>query len=99
MSLATDTSISPRSTHQAQRAVNTVFVDSGGFFALYARQDADHAKAVGLFRQAGLDHWQLVTTSAFAQETHAPLLNRTRDGRTVALRFLDDLYPFGEHRR
>jgi predicted nucleic acid-binding protein len=67
--------------------VNTVFVDTGGFFALYARQDADHAKAVGLFRQADLEHWQLVTTNAVVQETHALLLNRTRDGRTVALRF------------
>jgi len=75
--------------------VNTVFVDTGGFFALYARTDADHAKAVDLFRQADLEHWQLVTTNAVVQETHALLLNRTRDGRTVALRFLDDLNSSG----
>jgi predicted nucleic acid-binding protein len=36
--------------------VNTVFVDTGGFFALYARTDADHAKAMDLFRQADLAH-------------------------------------------
>jgi len=31
---------------QAQRSVSTVFVDTSGFFALYARNDADHPSAV-----------------------------------------------------
>jgi predicted nucleic acid-binding protein len=29
--------------------VSTVFVDTSGFFALYARNDADHPQAVDLF--------------------------------------------------
>lgn len=71
--------------------MKTVFVDTGGFFALYSRNDADHAKAVDLFRQANAQRWRLVTTNAVVLETHALLLNRTREGRTLALKFLDDL--------
>jgi predicted nucleic acid-binding protein len=75
--------------------VSTVFVDTSGFFALYARNDADHQQAVDLFRQASSERWQLVTTNAVVMETHALLLNRVRDGRTVALRFLDDMTSSG----
>jgi len=75
--------------------VNSVFVDTSGFFALYARNDADHPQAVDLFRRASSERWQLVTTNAVVMETHALLLNRARDGRTVALKFLDDLKSSG----
>ena len=75
--------------------MSTVFVDTSGFFALYARNDADHPQAVGLFRRASSERWQLVTTNAVVMETHALLLNRVRDGRTVALRFLDDVRSSG----
>ena len=75
--------------------MSTVFVDTSGFFALYARNDADHPRAVVLFRQASSERWQLVTTNAVAMETHALLLDRARDGRSVALRFLDDLRSSG----
>ena len=71
--------------------MKTVFVDTGGFFALYSRNDADHAKAVDLFQQAHAQRWELVTTNAVVFETHALLLNRTREGRPLALKFLDDL--------
>ncbi len=75
--------------------MNTVFVDTSGFFALYARNDADHSQAVALFRRASSERWELVTTNAVVMETHALLLNRARDGRNVALRFLDDLRSSG----
>ena len=75
--------------------MSTVFVDTSGFFALYARNDADHAQAVDLFRRASSERWQLVTTNAVVMETHALLLNRVRDGRAVALRFLDDMRSSG----
>jgi predicted nucleic acid-binding protein len=76
--------------------VSTVFVDTIGFFALYARNDADHPSAVNLFRQASSERWQLVTTNAVSMETHALLLNRVRNGRTVAL---DSSTIFGSSRR
>ena len=75
--------------------MSTVFVDTSGFFALYARNDADHPQAVAVFRQASSERWQLVTTNAVVMETHALLFNRARDGRNVALRFLDDLRSSG----
>ena len=75
--------------------MSTVFVDMSGFFALYARNDADHPQAVDLFRRASSERWQLVTTNAVVMETHALLLNRVRDGRAVALRFLDDMRSSG----
>ena len=42
-------------------------------------------QAVDLFRRASSERWLLVTTNAVVMETHALLLNRVRDGRTVAL--------------
>ena len=75
--------------------MSTVFVDTSGFFALYARNDADHPQAVDLFRRASSERWQLVTTNAVVMETHALLLNRVRDGRAAALRFLDDMRSSG----
>lgn len=68
-----------------------VFVDTSGFFALYSANDVDHSAAVELFLQANTERWELVTTNAVVVETHALLLNRTREGRTLALRFLDDV--------
>ena len=75
--------------------MSTLFVDTSGFFALYARNDVDHPPAVNLFRKASSERWQLVTTNAVVRERHALLLNRVRNGRTVALRFLDDLRSSG----
>lgn len=75
--------------------MSAVFVDTSGFFALYARNHADHPQAVDLFRRASSERWQLVTTNAVLMETPALLLNRVRDGRAVALRFLDDMRSSG----
>ena len=57
--------------------------------------DADHAGAVDVFGQANTQRWQLVTTNAVVVETHALLLNRTREGRILAIKFLDDLESSG----
>lgn len=68
-----------------------VFIDTSGFFALYSANDVDHEAVVEVFRKANTERWQLGTTNAIVVETHALLLNRTREGRSLALKFLDDL--------
>jgi len=71
--------------------VKRVFLDSGGFFANLVPEDASHQRAARLFREAQDAGWELVTTNAVVFETHALLVNRVRDGRTVALRFLESV--------
>jgi predicted nucleic acid-binding protein len=71
--------------------VKRVFVDTGGFFALYSANDRDHARAIAVFRQANSERWQLATTNTVVVETYALLLNRTGEGRGSAIKFLDDL--------
>jgi predicted nucleic acid-binding protein len=71
--------------------VKRVFVDTGAWFAHLVAEDADHAAAGRLFKQARAERWWLVTTNAVMFETHALLVNRAREGRTLALGFLDDL--------
>lgn len=69
--------------------MKSVFVDSGGFFALLAPEDRLHARAQALFQRANQDSWLLVTTNAVIFETYALLLARSRAGRDNAIRFLD----------
>lgn len=68
-----------------------VFIDSGGWYAHLVTDDADHAVAHRLFAQARSERWSLVTTNAVVFETYALVLNRAREGRTLALGLLDDL--------
>jgi predicted nucleic acid-binding protein len=68
-----------------------VFVDTGGFFALYSANDLDHVRAVEVFRRANSERWILVTTNAVVFETYALLLNRTGEGRAKAVGFLGDI--------
>ena len=68
-----------------------VFVDTSGFFALYSANDADHETAAEVFLRANTERWQLVTTNAVVFEAYALLLNRTREGRRLAIKFLDDV--------
>ena len=68
-----------------------VFVDSGGFFALLVAEDASHRIADALFARAVSDRWRLATTNAVVFETYALLVNRVRNGRELAVRFLDEL--------
>ncbi len=71
--------------------MNAVFVDSGGWFAYLVGSDAEHAAAHRLFTRARDERRTLVTTNAVLFETHALIVNRARDGRTLALAFLDDV--------
>ena len=48
-----------------------VFVDTGGFFALYSANDLDHVHAVDVFRRANSERWALVTTNAVVGATVA----------------------------
>ena len=69
--------------------MSNAFIDSGGFFAFLVEEDDFHARAVEIFREARSERWSLLTTNAVVFETHALLISRVRNGRTVALRFLD----------
>ncbi len=71
--------------------MKSVFVDTGGFFALYSANDPDHLQAVEVFQEANSERWKLMTTNTVVVETYALLLNRTGEGRARALQFLDDL--------
>ena len=66
-----------------------VFVDSGGFFALLARDDQFHERARELFLRANSERWGLVTTNTVVIETYALLLTRSHGGRHNAIGFLD----------
>ncbi|MBI4872873.1 MAG: type II toxin-antitoxin system VapC family toxin [Candidatus Riflebacteria bacterium] len=65
-----------------------VFVDTGGFFALIAREDPHHASAKALFEHAARESWRLVTTNAVVIECYTLLLTRSRPARRNALGFL-----------
>ena len=66
-----------------------VFIDTGGFFAHLVSEDPLHARAAALFAQAHREAWALVSTNAVLYETHALLVNRTREGREAGLRFIE----------
>jgi predicted nucleic acid-binding protein len=68
-----------------------VFVDTGGFVALLVAEDQMHLRAAALFASAAQERWTLVTTNAVVIETYSVLLARARDGRNVAISFLDAL--------
>ena len=68
-----------------------VFVDSGAFFAHLVVEDAFHETARSIFGRAVAERWRLVTSNAVVYETHALLLNRVRNGRAVAMQFLEGI--------
>lgn len=76
-----------------EREVKRVFVDSGGFFALLVSEDQHHGTAVDLFKRARQERWSLVTADSVVVETYALLLSRVRNGRDLAVRFLDSPTP------
>lgn len=68
-----------------------VFVDSSAFFAVLVAEDEFHDASKKLFLQARKERWRLDTTNAHVFETYALLLNRVRNGRALAIAFLDHL--------
>ncbi len=66
-----------------------VFVDTSGFFAYLVDGDAYHAEGMRLLPALRQARRRLLTTNAVVLETYALLLNRARDGRNAAIRFLD----------
>lgn len=75
--------------------MKVAFVDTGGFYALLSKNDVNHERALGVFRQANAERWSLVTTNIVVFETYALLLNRTGEGRSKAIQFLDHLSASG----
>ena len=68
-----------------------VFVDSGGWYAHLVAEDRNHEAARHLFQRVRDDRRSLVTTNAVMFEAHALILNRARDGRSLALKMLEQL--------
>lgn len=64
-----------------------VFVDSGGWIALFSARDTRHAEAEELFRTAVSRRVRLVTTNLVIAETHRALLFRA--GPAASLSALD----------
>lgn len=71
--------------------MNTVFVDSGGFFASMEADDAHHRHAKSVFVTARAQRWKLITTNAVVYETHALLTERRV--RRIVVRPFDSWTP------
>jgi predicted nucleic acid-binding protein len=69
--------------------VKRAFVDTSGFVAALIAEDQFHRTAVSLLQESARGAWELVTTNAVVFEAYTVLRTRARDGRHVALRFLD----------
>lgn len=68
-----------------------VFVDTGAFFAHLVAEDTNHQTARTLFERADRESWTLITTNAVVWETYTLLRVRARNGRELALGFLEDI--------
>jgi predicted nucleic acid-binding protein len=71
--------------------VKRVFVDTSAFFAHLVAEDANHREARALFERADREAWTLITTDAVVWETYTLIRVRARNGRELALGFLDDI--------
>jgi uncharacterized protein len=71
--------------------VKRVFVDTSAFFAHLVAEDAHNAEARRLFERASRESWTLVTTNAVVWESYTLLRMRARNGREIALGFLEDI--------
>jgi predicted nucleic acid-binding protein len=71
--------------------VKRVFVDTSAFFAHLVAEDANHREARALFERADREAWTLITTDAVIWETYTLIRVRARNGRELALGFLDDI--------
>lgn len=68
-----------------------VFVDTSAFFAHLVAEDRHHPQARALFERAARESWTLVTTNAVVSETYTLIRVRARNGRELAVAFLDDI--------
>jgi predicted nucleic acid-binding protein len=71
--------------------VRRVFVDTSAFFAHLVAEDRHHSQARALFERATGESWTLVTTNAVVSETYTLIRFRARNGRELAVAFLDDI--------
>jgi uncharacterized protein len=71
--------------------VRRVFVDTSAFFAHLVAEDRHHSQARALFERAARESWTLVTTNAVVSETYTLIRVRARNGRELAVAFLDDI--------
>jgi len=71
--------------------VRRVFVDTSAFFAHLAVEDANHAQARVLFERADRESWTLIATNAVVWETYTLIRVRARNGREIAMGFLEDI--------
>ena len=72
-------------------AVRRVFVDTSAFFAHLVAEDAHHPGARALFERADREAWTLITTNTVVWETYTLIRIRARNGRELALGFLEDI--------
>lgn len=68
-----------------------VFADTSAFFAHLVAEDAHHTAARALFERAARESWTLITTNAVVWETYTLIRVRARNGRELALGFLEDI--------
>ncbi len=68
-----------------------VFVDTSAFFAHLVAEDRHHPQARALFERAARESWTLVTTNAVVSESYTLIRVRARNGRELAVAFLDDI--------
>jgi uncharacterized protein len=71
--------------------VKRVFVDTSAFFAHVVAEDHFHPRAVPLFLQAVRTNWELVTTNSVVSEAYTLFRRHARNGRALALGFLDHI--------
>jgi uncharacterized protein len=71
--------------------VRRVFVDTSAFFAHLVAEDAHHSEARLLFERMARESSTLITTNAVVWETYTLLRIRARNGRELALGFLEDI--------
>jgi uncharacterized protein len=71
--------------------VRRVFVDTSAFFAHLVAEDRYHIQARTLFEGAARESWTLITTNAVVSETYTLIRVRARNGRELAVAFLDDM--------
>jgi predicted nucleic acid-binding protein len=71
--------------------VKRVFVDTSAFFAHLVAEDAHHDAARALFERADRESWTLITSNAVVWEAYTLIRVRARNGRELALGFLQDI--------